>query len=208
MLRKLFQFLSIGAVAVAQPPVAPEVVPDRAKIFPYIVPASYFESVGVGAKPVTWPLGHDLHVALLHDLNGMVRNVVPEDLVTLRLTKEEARAKAIENLEILAASGKIGQQLFPKGPTGRPFILFGGHWAVAACLLLPDLRSLGLKHLSAEDVCVSIPHREALLIFPKGDKAHREGMLKLIRKNESEGRKPLTFALFELTAEGLKPMPE
>lgn len=208
MLRKLLQFLSIGAAAAAQPPNAPTVVPDAAKIFPYIVPASYFESVGEGAKAITWPLGHDLHIALVHDLNGMVRNVVSEDLAVLRLTKDEAKAKAIENLETLAASGSVGQQLFAKGPTQRPFILFGGHWATAACLLLPDLHSLGLKHLAAEEFCVAIPHREALLIFPKGDKAHRAEMIKLIQKNESEGRKPLTFALFELTARGIKPLSE
>jgi hypothetical protein len=138
----------------------------------------------------------------------MVRNVVPEDLQALGLAADAARKKAIANLEALAAAGAIGQQRFPAGPEQKPFVLFGGHWAAAACILLPGLRDMGVKNVGSEDVCVSIPHREALLMFAKGDKKYRIAMQKMIEQRESDGRKPLTFGLFDLSPSGITELKE
>ena len=172
------------------------------KILPYVVPAVYLDYQREDAKPLTWPLGHGLHVVLVHELDGLVGNVLPEELTALGLTIEQAKKKALENLESLAKSGLIGQQRF-NGPDQKPFVLFGGHWAAATCILLPSLRQMGVKNVGSAEICVCIPHREALLMFPKGDKAYRGVMLKMIKERESDGRKPLTFDLFELTASGV-----
>jgi hypothetical protein len=207
MLRKLLSLFTAGTVAAAQP-TPPDVKPDAAKIFPYLVPYGYFEAAGEKAKAVSWPLGHGLHVALVHDLDGLVRNVVPEDLSTLGLTAEEAKERAIRNLESLAMSGAIGQQRFEAGPEKKPFVLFGGHWAAATCILLPGLRGMGVKNVGSEDLCICIPHREALLLFSKGDRKYRDAMRKMIRQHESDGRKPLSFELFVLTPTGIAELKE
>lgn len=191
----------------AQPPL-PEVKPDGSKIYPYIVPSGYFDVVGVKSGAVSWPLGHGLHIALVHDLGGVVRNVLPEDLSSLGLTADEAKRRAIQNLESLASSGVIGQRRFDSGPGKKPFVLFGGHWAASACILLPELRQMGVRNVRSEAICICIPHREALLMFPKGDKGYRDAMQTMIKERESDGRKPLTFELFEITSSGIVELKE
>lgn len=206
MFRKLVSLFAVGSAAVAQQS-PPDVKPDPSKVLPYIVPAGYFDQPRDKTRSVTWPLGNGLVVALVYDLQGVVRNLLPEELPTLGLTEEQARKQAIDNLESLAQSGAIGQQRFT-GPDGKPFVLFGGHWAAATCLLLPGLRQMGLKNIGSEKLCVCIPHREALLMFSKGDREYRDTMLKIIRERESDARKPLTFALFELTPNGIQELKE
>jgi hypothetical protein len=136
----------------------------------------------------------------------MVRNVVGEDLQMMKLTPDEAYEQAISNLDKLFRSGEIKTRVFQNGPRGQPFILAGGHWAAAAAILLPKLREIAMGALKTDSICVSIPHREAMLIFPKGDSASRDEFRKIILEREGDGKKPLTFELFELTAEGAKEM--
>jgi len=71
-----------------------------------------------------------------------------------------------------------------------------------------DLRDLVAGPLGTRDLCASIPHREALLLFPRGDRAHRDAMRALVREKEGDGRKPLTFELFRLGDDGVKPFDE
>lgn len=206
MIRKLISLFAVGSTALAQP-TPPDVTPNASKILPYVVPTGYFAQPGDEAKSVTWPLGHGLVVALVYDHTGLVRNVQPEELPALGLTEEQAKLRAVKNLEVLVQSGAIGQQRFA-GPDGKPFVLFGGHWAAATCILLPGLRQMGVKNVGGEELCVCIPHREALLMFAKGDRTYRDAMLKMIRERESDARKPLTFALFELSPGGIRELQE
>lgn len=62
--------------------------------------------------------------------------------------------------------------------------------------------------LHSENLVASIPHREALLLFAKGDVAYRDAMRALVREKESDRKKPLTFGLFELTDHGPTPLVE
>jgi hypothetical protein len=41
-------------------------------------------------------------------------------------------------------------------------------------------------------------------MFPMGDKAYRDEMLGVIRKNESDNRKMLTFGFFEYSKPGIR----
>ena len=179
-----------------------DVKADASKIYPYVVPAAYLEVGGTKSQTIAWPLGHGLHVALVHDLDGIVRNVTPNDLASLGLSFEEAKKRSLGNLSTLFKSGDIKASRF-NGPGGNPFILMGGHWATATCILLPDLHKFAASNIGSDELCVSIPHRDALLIFAKGDKAYRDLMRKMIREKENDGRKPLSFELFNLTSTGL-----
>lgn len=89
------------------------------------------------------------------------------------------------------------------GPQGKPFIIFTGHWLSAACVLLPDLRTLASKNLSTDNFCICLPQRDSMLLFPTADEAFRTQMMSVIRKNEGDARKPLSFGLFQLDTNGI-----
>jgi hypothetical protein len=206
MFRVILSFLIAAAACAAstpEPTEAPVVMPNTKNIYPYVVPAEYLLFQPMSPAGLTRKLGNGLFVVLVHDQDGLVGNVVDTDLTALKLTPEAAYDQAIKNLEKLFKSGEIKTRVFPNGPHGQSFILAGGHWAAATAILLPELRGIAMGALKVDSICVSIPHREAMLIFPKGDSASREEFRKIIRERESDGRKPLTFELFELTADGV-----
>jgi hypothetical protein len=183
----LGKFVHLGLVvagSVAAIAVPPQVKPDAAKIYPYVVPDGYFGAQDDKARSLAQPLGHGLQVALVYDLNGMVRNVLPEELPGFGLTVEQAGKKALENLVF---RGEVQQQMVAD-PNQKPFIIFNGHWAAATCILLPGLREMAVKNLGSEEIWVSIPHREALVLFAKGDRAYRDSMRKIINHQGTRGR--------------------
>jgi hypothetical protein len=181
---------------------------DASRIYPYLVPESYLQYQPTDTPGLSKPIGHGIYIVLVEDQDGMVGNVTSDDLASLQLTAVQAHAKAIENLEALVKSGSVGMQRFPNGPQGKPFILFRGHWTAATCLLLPKLRALASKNLGTDDLCVSVPHRDAMLVFARGDRAYRDAMRAMIREKETDGAKPLTFEFFTLGENGTVPLDE
>lgn len=169
-------------------------------ILPYVVRSEYREFQSEGSTALTWPLGFNLDIVLVFDLGDRVQNATIADLDALKMSVSEAKARAIQNLQTLVRSGKVQMRLF-NGPENKPFVLVGGTWAAATCILLPDLRAKMAKNLGAEELCVSIPHREAMLIFPMGDAGYREIMRKVISEREGNAPKPLTTELFKLIGE-------
>lgn len=157
-------------------------------LLPYVVPEGYLRYGDQASRTFARPLGHGLYVTLVFDVGGMVRNVTGEDLERLRLTGDRAHARALRNLEKLAKAGGIEMASF-QGPHGKPFVLVGGTWAAAA-LLLPGLRDVAAKRIGTVDVCASIPHRDAMLLFAKGDRRYRDTMRALVREKEGDGTKP------------------
>ena len=62
--------------------------------------------------------------------------------------------------------------------------------------------------LKAEEICLSIPRREALLIFAKEDRAYRDRMRAMIEEMEGNQPKPLTLGLFTLRTDVPVPLLE
>lgn len=186
----------------AEPPNKP-IKLNPAKIYPYIVPVAYLEHQAPGPEGLTYPLGHGLHVTLVHDLDGVARNVLGEELATANITPKQAHARASENLATLVKSGAVTIRRFD-GPQGKPFIIFTHHWLSAACALLPDLRALATKNLGTESFCICLPQRDSMLLFPTGEKSFRSEIMAVIHKNEADARKPLSFGLFQLDAKGIQ----
>lgn len=177
---------------------------ETTRLYPYVVTEAYYprgtaeqEAAGLVSK-----LGHGLFVALVLDDGGMVHTINRSELDQAHLTGAQARAIAVRNLKAMLSSGTIKTAVFEHGPQGRPFILFSDHWLAATCILLPDLYDVTSKPLGATDILVSVPNRDAMLVFPRGDASYRNAMRALIREKESDSRKPLTFKLFRLTATG------
>jgi hypothetical protein len=132
---------------------------------------------------------HAFKVTLVEETGGAVKSLTLEDLNALGMTPTQACAKTTENLEHLLISGVIQMQLF------------GDHWGAAACILLPNLPTLAKNSLNTEEICLSIPHREALLIFGKEDRGHRDRMRTMIEEMEGNQPKPLMLGLFTFRAD-------
>jgi hypothetical protein len=176
------------------------------QLYPYLVPKEYLPHVDPSAPKES--LGHGIFVTIVVDSNGLVRGATARDLAALGLDWAGARSQAMANLAALANKQAISMQLFPKGPGGLPFIVAGGHWTAAALILSPKLPAIVGGKLGSKDVCASIPHRDALLLFPCGTQDSRREMRALVRQKESNALKPLTFELFALTPHGPEPLPE
>lgn len=197
----LFGGSSKPQVSAAEPPPAANPI-NPAKIYPYVIPAAYLKHQPAKPEGMTYPLGNGLYVTLIQNLDGLAGSIRGEDLAAAKLTPKEAHARAVENLVILVKSGAITMRLF-KGPQEKPFIIFTDHWLAAACVLLPDLRTLATKNLGTERFCICLPQRDSMLLFPSADEAFRTEMMSIIRKNETDARKPLSFGLFQLDANGI-----
>jgi hypothetical protein len=179
----------------------------RSKLYPYLVPPDYPDTLTTPGHPRR-VLGHGIAVALVLDHDGIVEGVSAERLKRAQLSLDAAYALAAQNLESLLRSHTIKFQVFEDGPEGQPFVLVGGHWEAAAAILQPKLHALVASALKTTEICASVPHRDAMLIFPKGTRRSRDAMRALVREKESGAPKPLTFELFELTAKGPNPFHE
>jgi uncharacterized protein YtpQ (UPF0354 family) len=176
---------------------------DVNNIYPYLITNNYpgtDDSTGI-----TYPIGNEIFATLVLDLNGLVQNVQPKDLKRASMTVKDAHRTALENLQKRFKSGDIKAQRFD-GPQNKPFILVGGSWLAATAILLPDISERAKKNLNSDSICFSIPHRDAMLIFPKGDSSYLEEMKRMINEKESDGSKPLTFKLFKKNEERIEPL--
>jgi hypothetical protein len=162
--------LSTVGVSIA----APEA--DKTAIYPYLVNREY----GPNGKPptadgISYELGHNLYVSLVVDLHGSVRNLTLTDLKSLSLTRDQAHALALKNLEREWDRGELKPHAF-NASSGQTFVL-------------ENLRGSG-------PVLVSVPHRNAMLIFAVGTRQSRDEMRALINANESNQPHPRTMELF------------
>ncbi len=178
-------------------------------LYPYLVsalPGPDWESACVA-------VGHGVWVQLFEDTEsaeGIVHAAMtPDQLRAAGVTVDEAHARALENLDRFADdSPDLTIELI--GEPGAPvhFLLYADHPRAAACLLLPDLYEEACERLQTTEVCAVVPQRESLVILPKRDRAYRDGLVAKLRELEADAAHPISFALFELTADGVREFPE
>ncbi len=193
------------------PPENSKVQPHRMdfnidRCYPYVVPKDYLKQQPDDGDGLVRALGHDLFVFLVQEHHGVVSNVTPNALTDAGLTAKMAHERALANLEELFSSGAIKATKYDEGPQDRAFILVGGHWAAATCLLLPRLRLFAQKNLGQDEILASIPHRDVMLLFPRPANGELAAIRKFVVEHESNGLKPLTFEPFELKETGPAPV--
>ena len=179
------------------------------RFVPYPIPKGYLEHRDP-SHPAPRHLGHDLYLALAESFeataeHGIAEIHIPEDLAE-RGTPDQLIAEAQRNLADDLRAGAVGIARFT-GPNGVPFMLFGGDWRAASCLMLPDLHAFVARHLGEGPFCVSVPHRGAMVVFPDGGPEQRSAMQAMIAAKEAGEPKPLTPHLFSLGPEGIAPIP-
>jgi hypothetical protein len=173
-------------------------------LYPYLVPGltnPAWESVCVR-------VGHGVWAELFEDTetaDGIVHaTVTPDQLRAAGLTADEAHERALANLVRFAdESPELSIQML--GEVGDPvhFLLYCDHPRAAACLRLPDLYEQACDLLQTTEVCAVVPQRESLVVLPKRDRSYRELIVGKLRELEADAKRPISFGLFELTADGV-----
>ncbi|MEG9498704.1 hypothetical protein [Mannheimia indoligenes] len=164
-------------------------------IFPYIVPKSYLEIGGINIQTL---IADELYVTLVKHKNDLATSLAESDLDKLGLSKGEAFDLAKINLQNALKEREINITMFHL--ENIPFILFSDSWLSASCLLVPEIEKL----LNENMVYVSIPHRDAMVMFPVVDGNKTQEFKKMIKEREGNGIKPLTFELFEVSKSEIK----
>ena len=174
---------------------------DSSKILPYIVPPGYVENQAVAPDGLVRHLGHDVYAMLVHDLDGLCRNVLAGEL---QGTAQQAYDQAIENLVNLVRTQEIRLAVV-KGPRNLPFVVAEGHWTAAACLLLRSLFEIASENLQSSELLAAVPSRGSLLVFRLLDDGYIHEMRRSIRRAERHETKLVSNSLFKLTSEGIEP---
>lgn len=174
-------------------------------VYPYLLPGL----LNPDWAPACVPLGHGVWVQLFEDHEtpeGIVHaTVAPDQLRAAGVTPAEAHARALDNLARFAEDDpNLSIQML--GEAGDPvhFLLYCDHPRAASCLLLPDLYEEACELLKTAEVCAVAPQRESLVVLPKRDRAYRELIVGKLRELEADARSPISLALFELTADGVR----
>lgn len=174
-------------------------------VYPYLLPGL----PNPDWAPACVAVGHGVWVRLFEDREtpeGIVHaTVAPEQLLAAGVTPAEAHARALDNLARFAEDDpNLSIQML--GEAGDPvhFLLYSDHPRAASCLLLPDLYEEACDLLKTTDVCAVVPQRESLVVLPKRDRTYREAIVGKLRELEADAHLPISFALFELTAAGVR----
>ena len=62
------------------------------------------------------------------------------------------------------------------------------------------------RHFGTDTVYASIPHRDAMLVFPQCAGGKLQAYRDMIADHDSDGDQPLTFTLFEVSPNGVRAM--
>jgi hypothetical protein len=187
---------------------------NASDLFPYVVPKGYLSIPGGGKQQsldqwgIVEPIGPDLFRLLIESSNGMVRNVHEEDLSALGLSVKDGKAKAIDNLRAMVASGKDFQRQLSMSEDGLGHIVWMGHWLTASCIVLPELHDWASEHLKTDEILVSVPQQQFMFLFSLGDAGFRRDMGRYIKKVVEGMEKLITVDLFLLSKRGLEPYTE
>jgi hypothetical protein len=139
---------------------------------------------------------------IVEDLDGICGNVMPDVARASGLSNDDLYRTARENLRTLIQTRVIPFGVHA-GPRELPFVVCGGHWLSASCVLLDDLFAKMSGALQSESLLASVPVRESLLVFRDVDAGYRQQMHELIDGAEAGQRKQITRRFFRLGPDGL-----
>jgi len=162
-------------------------------IYPYIITDAYPKEQTIFVDT----LGHGLYVTFVYDEKGLVENVTPKELQESGMTISQLKDSAISNLAKAVKSQQVKMVLY-KTNDSIPFVLFTDSWLSASSILLPDLEEKLNQYLGSESLFVCIPHRDAMLVFPKLDQEQKLKTQQFVKEKESGAPKPLSFDFFEI----------
>lgn len=179
-----------------------------ASIYPYVVPGSWIDYVTPSAV-VSSPFSNDVHMVLVVDCNGAVRNVRPEDLASIGCDPEDAFTIAAENL---GAAWRAGAFEFG-GATLQDGVEIGcarGNWmAPAGALILGNFYNSMVEQFGGKEFAAVALNQETLFAFPTDPATLESASLRQALDDEFENHhKPISRAWLLLNGEWPSAFPE
>lgn len=161
-------------------------------LFPYVVPGSWVQHTGTDSL-ITWEVSEDVHVVLVFDGKGTVRNVRPDDLYSLDMDEGKAFETAAMNLMKAweAEEFSIGSATLLDG------IQIGcarGNWmAPAAGLVLGSFHAALSQQFGRNEFVAVAVNQECLFAFPADEATLASESLRIAIDDEFRGhRKPIS----------------
>ena len=173
--------------------------PDPAQLYPRLITGAA-DSAGL-----VRPLGNGLAVALVADQDGVLKEIKAADLKKMDLTPALAHRRALDNLSAYFRAGKMKIDRL-EGPRDAPYIMCSSYWLCSSLLLYSELADWAGEILGSEDLLLSVPHRDALIVFRQGKKTDPAAWKKFIAEKEAGAPDPLTPELFELKDKAVRPL--
>ena len=161
-------------------------------LYPYVVPASWTAHVGP-ENVLAWATGSDVHVVLVFDGQGSVRNVRPQDLEALQLDKAQAFDAANQNLA-RAWQREAFSFGFAELKDGTVIAGARGNWmAPAAALVLGDFHTALSQRFGNTPIAAVAVNQECLFAFPTDERTLASQSLRLAIDDEFTGHpKPIS----------------
>jgi len=184
-------------------------------IYPIVVPAAYFDlppevpkvdNSGCHAFGIVRPLGNDLFSLLVRADGDIIKNVHEDELATLGLDRTAAERTALDNLSVLAASGKSIQRQVSKTPSGMHYAVWLGDRFTSACVLWPGLYEWARRELKTEQLVAMAPQVQLMCVAARGDAEFRSAIKGYMEKVVSDMEKQISTDWFELTPTGITPL--
>lgn len=155
------------------------------------------------------PVGHGLFAVLFDDPGTSPIPVSADALRAAGLDPAEAHRLALDNLDRFAESdGRLSIQELGGPGQAVHFLLYSDHPRASACLRLPDLYDHSRELLKADALCAVVPQRDSLVVFPDRSPEYRVQVVAKLRAIEADAEHPLSFGVFELTPDGVRPVGE
>lgn len=170
-------------------------------VYPYVVPKSWIDYTSPDAV-VSFPFSDEVHMILVVDGQGTVRNVRPEDLDSINHSKDDAFTIAAENL---GAAWNSDQFQF-----GIATLLDGveiggsrGNWmAPAGALILGNFYQALAEHFNCSEFAAVAVNQQFLLAFPTDPRTLESASLRQAIDDEFTGHpKPISRSWLLLNGE-------
>ena len=185
------------------------------KLYPIVVPASYFElprEVRVDARPglrafgIVRPLGNDLFSVLARVDGDLIKNVHEDELPGMELDRTRAERAALKNLSTLAESAKTIERQVNKTSSGLHFAVWMGDRFTSSCILWPGLYEWAHRALETDQLIAMAPQVQLMCVAARGNPEFRAAIKGYIEKVVSDMEKQISTEWFALTPDGIAPL--
>jgi hypothetical protein len=124
----------------------------------------------------------------------------------LGLNRTAAERTAIDNLSVLAASGKSIRRQVNKTPSGMHFAVWLGDRFTSSCILWPGLYEWARRELETDQLVVMAPQVQLICVAARGNAEFRSAINGYMEKVVNDMEKKISTEWFELSAGGIAPL--
>ena len=156
------------------------------RMYPYVVPHSWVAHAGADSL-VSWEVSSDVHVILVFDGAGTVRNVRPADLEAAGLNPDAAFELAAHNLGRAWHDGQVQMGVATLQDGVEVGAVRGSWMAPAAALILGNFHAEMAAHFGVQALVAVAVNQQSLFAFPADERTLASASLRIALDDESRG---------------------